>query len=221
MNFTGKVVLITDAAAGIGAETAIHLSKIGASVALVDRNSESLDDVAEQIIASGSAVAPLKITADVTLDAKRIIDTTVQHFGRLNVLVNCAGIADNGSIANSFSIDSYDRVMNVNVRSILLLSLLAIEHLEKNQRNIVNLSSAAGSVAASKILAYAISKAAVSHFTRCAVLELAKNGIRVNAVSPGAIETTIWHSIGMTNDNKDKCFAQASNLLDPVYFVRV
>lgn len=205
MSFTGKVVLITGAASGIGAKTAIHLSQLGASISLVDRNPDNLDTIAQQVTG-----APLKVVADVTTDAERIINTTVEHFGKLDVLINCAGIIGGGTIED-FTIESYDRIMDVNVRSILLLSQSAIKHLEKTKGNIVNLSSVASHIACPRIFAYAMSKAAVSHFTRCAALDLAKKGIRVNAIGPGAIETPLWDPMVQTNASREEYFAQMTS----------
>lgn len=198
MSFTGKVVLVTGASSGIGANAAIHLSKLGASVAIVGRDAKKLNGVAQQILANGPAVAPLEIVADVTTDSERIITTTLSHFAKLNVLVNCAGICERQTM-ETFSIDSYDRMMNTNVRSVLLLTHLAVEHLAKTQGNVVNVSSIAGLYAVPFAVGYGVSKAAVDHFTRCAALGLAKKGIRVNAVNPGVIATPIFEKCGMTD----------------------
>lgn len=199
MSFTGKVVLITGASSGIGADAAIHLSKLGASVAIVGRNASKLHAVAQQITAAGPAVAPFEIVADVTTDSERIIISTIDHFGQLDVLVNNAGITETGDL-ESFSIDAYDRIMNTNVRSVLLLTQLAIKHLEKTKGNVVNISSIAAEQAVPQATIYCMSKAALDHFTRCAALDLAKKGIRVNAVNPGIIETPIFQTVGITDD---------------------
>lgn len=199
MSYTGKVVLITGASSGIGADAAIHLAKLGASVAIVGRNSVNLNGVAQQIIATGALTKPLEIVADVTTDAERIINETIAHFGQLNVLINNAGILEMNSI-ETCTLDSFDRIMNTNVRSVLALTQLAVSHLEKTKGNIVNVSSVAGSIPVTTALAYCTSKAALNHFTRCVALDLAKNGIRVNAVNPGVIVTPIFKTIGINDD---------------------
>ena len=90
MAFNDKVVLITGASSGIGADAARHLAKLGAKVAIVGRNEKRLSGVADQIKQSGSA-APLAIVADITKDTDRIVDETIKHFGKLHVLINNAG----------------------------------------------------------------------------------------------------------------------------------
>lgn len=189
MSFAGKVVLVTGGSSGIGADAAIHLSKLGASVAIVSIDPKNLNIVAQKIISAGSP-KPLEITADVTKDAERIISQTIEHFGKLNVLVNNAGIAELSQEPLG-TVDMYDRIMNTNVRSVLVLTKLAAPHLAKTKGNVINISSIAGTIVVTHGTAYAMSKAAIDHFTRCAAIELAPLDIRVNAVSPGAIETPI------------------------------
>lgn len=201
MNFNNKIILITGAASGIGADAAIHFSNLGASVALVDRDSAGLTEIADRIRGSGAS-KPLEIVADVTVDTERIVHETVKQFGKLNVLVNSAGIGRRNAEPLG-SMQSYDLVMNVNIRSVLALSKLAIPHLEKTGGNIVNVSSTYGSDATNAYTAYALSKAAVDHFTRCAALELAPKGIRVNAIKPGLVRTSIWPSAGFSAQEFD------------------
>lgn len=201
MNFNNKIILITGAASGIGADAAIHFSNLGASVALVDRDSTRLTEIADQIRESGAS-EPLEIVADVTLDTERIVHETVERFGRINVLVNSAGIGRKNTEPLG-SMETYDVVMNVNLRSVLQLSKLAVPHLAKTSGNIVNVSSTFGSVATNAYTAYALSKSAIDHFTRCAAVELAPKGIRVNAIKPGLVRTSIWPSAGFSSQELD------------------
>lgn len=152
MSFENKVILVTGSGSGIGAETARHLARLGGKVALVDLNEERLKEVAEQIKKAGSTT-PLTILADVTKDAQRIIDETIKHFGQLDVLVNNAGVLNRDSI-DEFNVGEFDRVLNVNVRSVLILMNLAVPHLEKTKGNIVNISSVAGLKAVKKLLRF-------------------------------------------------------------------
>ncbi|XP_055540075.1 3-oxoacyl-[acyl-carrier-protein] reductase FabG-like [Wyeomyia smithii] len=197
MEFTGKVVLITGASSGIGEGTAKFLARYGASLVLTGRNKDNLNKVGEACEAI-SKQKPLLLIADVTKedDNKRIIEEISCKLGRLDVLVNNAGIIANGSIENT-SLEQYDEVMNTNVRAVYHLTMLAVPLLIKSKGNIVNLSSVAGNRSFPGILAYGISKAAIDQFTRCVALELAAKQVRVNAVNPGVIVTDIHKRGGM------------------------
>lgn len=97
MSFNGKVVLITGASTGIGADAAFHLASLGAKVSIVGRNEHNLNAVADRIRKSG-ALVPLTIVADVRKDAQRVVDDTIKHCGKLNILINNAGIATRDNV---------------------------------------------------------------------------------------------------------------------------
>lgn len=189
MKFSGKTVLFTGGSSGIGADAARHFAKLGASVAIVGRNEKRLSEVADDIAKHGSSHKPLKIIADVTTDAERVIDETVKHFGKLDVLVNCAGVMNADSI-DKFDVNEYDKQMNLNVRSVVLLTNLAIPHLEKTKGNVVNLSSALSLKPWGGFTTYCMSKIAIDTFTKCAAQSLASKRIRVNALNPVSFA---WH----------------------------
>ncbi|XP_035902153.1 3-oxoacyl-[acyl-carrier-protein] reductase FabG-like [Anopheles stephensi] len=200
MEFTGKVVLITGASSGIGEGTAIYFAKLGASLALTGRNEANLKKVGDAC-EEASKNKPLLIVADVTKeeDNKRVLDEIVAKYGKLDVLVNNAGILGNGSIENT-SLQQYDELMNTNVRGVYHLTMLAVPLLIATKGNIVNLSSVAGNRSFPGILAYSMSKAAIDQFTRCTALELAPKQVRVNAVNPGVIITDIHKRGGMDEE---------------------
>lgn len=165
-------------------------------------------EVANEITQSGGE-KPLEIAGDVSKDAKRMIDETIAHFGQLDVLVNNAGIFGADSVIE-FDEQRFDRIMNINVRSMIVLTNLAVPHLEKSKGNVINISSISGSYAFGEFMSYAISKAAVDQFTKSSAVALAPKGIRVNAIAPGIIQTPIYAAIGQTADStfeayKDKC----------------
>ena len=160
----------------IGADAAVHLAKRGGSIALVGRNEDRLSDVREKIKRAG-APKPLIIVADVTTDAERIINETVNHFGRLDVLINNAGILSRNTVETA-ELSEYDRIMNTNVRAVIELTKLAIPHLEKTKGNILNVSSIAGLRIRPNSFVYSISKAALNQLTKSAALDLAPKGIR-------------------------------------------
>ena len=124
------------------------------------------------------------------------MEKTVNRFTRLDVLVNAAGIIGSGTVENT-TLDDWDTMMDINLRSIFRLMQLAVPHLEKTKGAIVNVSSVTGLRAFPGVLAYCVSKAGVDQLTRCAALELAPKGIRVNAVNPGVVRTNLHKRSGM------------------------
>lgn len=198
MEFSNKVVLVTGASSGIGAEAAKTFARNGAKLSLVGRNVENLAKVAKEC---KTETEPLQIIADLTneTDVKRIIDETIAKYGQLDVLVNNAGIIATGTIENT-SLEQYDTVMNTNVRSIYQLTMLAVPYLIKSQGNIVNVSSVNGIRSFPGVLAYNISKAALDQLTRCVALEIAPKGVRVNSVNPGVTVTNIHKRGGMSEE---------------------
>ncbi|EDW84034.1 uncharacterized protein Dwil_GK13927 [Drosophila willistoni] len=198
--FKDKVIIVTGASSGIGAGAAVHLASLGGFLVIVGRNVDKLKETADQIEAAGGA-EPLQLLADMTNepDVKKIVTSTLAKYGRIDVLVNNAGILETGSIENT-SLEQYDRVMNTNVRAMYQLTMLATPELIKTKGNIVNVSSVCGIRAFPGVLAYNISKAAVDQFTACVALELASKGVRVNAVNPGVIVTDIHKRGGMDEE---------------------
>jgi len=203
-SLVGKVAIITGASSGIGAATAIHFAKLGATLSITGRNLDNLQDTAKKCVDNG-ANDPLLIQADLVkeTDCSKIIQDTLAKYGKFDVLVNNAGVLELGSIENT-SLEQYDRVMNINVRSIYNLTMLAVPHLEKTQGNIVNVSSVNGIRSFPGVLAYNISKAAVDQFTRCVALELAPKNIRVNGVNPGVIATELQKRGGLDDERYAK-----------------
>ena len=196
--FTGKVALITGASSGIGAAAAKLFSKLGATLALSGRNIENLKAVASEC---EGETEPILIKADLgtEADTKLLIEKAVSELGQIDILVNNAGVLELGSIENT-TLDQYDRVMNVNLRAVYHLTMLAVPHLVKTKGNIVNVSSVNGLRSFPGVLAYNISKAGLDQFTRCVALELAPKGVRVNAVNPGVIVTELQKRGGLSDE---------------------
>ncbi|XP_026314593.1 uncharacterized protein LOC113226247 [Hyposmocoma kahamanoa] len=195
MSFTHKSVIVTGASSGIGATTAILFAKQGASVVMVGRNETKLNAVAAKLPKNAKS---LILKADVTTDAKKIIDETVNKFGKIDVLVNNAGFAKYGSLTDGKFLEAYDAVMRTNVRAVAELTMLALPYLTKTKGNIINISSVAAIVLPfdTRNLSYNVSKAALDHFTRGAALEFAPKGIRVNSVNPGPVSTDFLENMG-------------------------
>lgn len=196
MNFSRKVFIITGASSGIGAATATYLAECNANVVIVGRNLENLKKTADACEKVNSKISCLQIQADVTVDSQKIIDETIEKFGRIDTLVNNAGILESGSILTS-DVEQFDSIMATNLRSVFILTKLATPYLIKLKGNIVNVSSVAGLRSFPNALNYCISKAALDQFTKCTALDLAPMNVRVNSVNPGVIVTDIHKRSGM------------------------
>jgi len=209
-----KVALVTGSSSGIGKATATRLAKEGIRVGMVSRDKNALMATANQIEKAGSDV--LVLPADVTreTEAHRCIENTVTHFGRLDILVNAAGIIGSGNIENT-SLKDWDDMLNINLRSVFYLMQISVPHLERTKGAIVNVSSVTGLRAFPGVLAYCVSKAGVDQLTRCAALELATKGIRVNAVNPGVVRTNLHRRSGM-DDKTYASFLEHSKTTHPL-----
>lgn len=195
-----KTAIVTGATSGIGRAVAVKFAAAGARVAAVGRNRENLNALQNEIEQAGGTVKTIR--ADVTdeSDAQKIVETTVESFGQIDILINAAGIIGNGTIENT-ALSDWDEMMNVNLRSVFVLMQRAIPFLEKTKGNIVNVSSVAGLRSFPGVLAYCVSKAAIDQLTRCTSLELAPKQIRVNAVNPGVVVTELHKRSGMDEES--------------------
>ena len=205
-----KVALITGASSGIGRATAQVFARNGFTVVALGRNEGELANLRDETRdASGTVKTYL---ADVLEHSQmdRVISETIDQFGRMDVLVNAAGIIKNGSIENT-TLDDWDKMLNINLRSVFSLMQKCLPHLEQTKGNIVNVSSVTGTRAFPGVLAYCVSKAGVDQLTRCAALELAPKGIRVNAVNPGVVVTNLHKRGGMNPEDYEKFIANAAN----------
>ncbi|KAJ8711497.1 hypothetical protein PYW07_008739 [Mythimna separata] len=190
--FANKVVLVTGGSSGIGAATVELFAKEGASVAFVGRNEAKLKNVANNCEKLGAKTLIIKADISKDKEAKTVVKKTVDKFGKLDVLVNNAGILRYATVCDPDLIGNYDEIFNTNLRPIILITSLAIPHLIATKGNIVNVSSVLSSwIKIPGTISYCMSKAAVDHFTRGAATELAPHGVRVNSVNPGPVITDI------------------------------
>jgi NAD(P)-dependent dehydrogenase (short-subunit alcohol dehydrogenase family) len=189
--FENKVVLITGGTSGIGRATAVAFAKEGAKVVISGRRKAEGAETVALIEKAGSK--GLFVQSDVSDEAqvKSLVDTVVNTFGRLDIAFNNAGIegTERVPIAESKT-EVYDQVFNINVKGVFLSMKYEIPAMLKSGGgSIVNTSSIAGSIGMPGVGIYIASKHAVNGLTKTAALEVAKQGIRVNAVSPAAIQT--------------------------------
>lgn len=199
----GKVAIITGASSGIGRGAAVELAIRGSKLAIVGRNESNLAETKAKCISEGkiSETEVLVIKADLSREDEtvRVVDETIAKFKQLDILVNAAGIISSGT-TESTPLSAYDNMMNINLRSVFHLMQLSIPHLKKTKGNIVNVSSVTGIRAFPGVVAYNLSKAGLDQLTRTAALELAGDGVRVNAVNPGVIVTELHKRSGMDDE---------------------
>ena len=209
-----KIIIITGASSGIGRATAQLFAENGSKVIAVGRNSKELNALRNEVQQKEGF---LKIQlADIreATQVERIVNDTVETFGAIDVLINGAGIILNGSIEDT-TIDDWDKMMDINLRSVFQMMQKCVPHLEKSKGNVVNISSVAGIRSFPNVLAYCVSKAAIDQLTRCSALELAPKNIRVNAVNPGVIITNL-HKRGGMNDANYQAFLKNSEKTHPL-----
>ncbi|XP_055299229.1 uncharacterized oxidoreductase TM_0325-like, partial [Sitodiplosis mosellana] len=164
MSFEGKIILITGASSGIGAACSQYFHKEGALLSLVGRNPDKFEKLFEKLGENGIETEPLTIYADVSVDAERIINETIEKYGRLDILINNAGFGIPASL-ETLQIQDYDGIMATNVRGVVELTQLAVPYLIETKGNIINVSSIAGIIPVPEFFAYSMSKAALDQFT--------------------------------------------------------
>lgn len=213
-SFDGRAAVITGASSGIGRATALLFAEHGAALALVGRDRTALEATAAEAEKAGGRAAA--VVADLT-DAdqcRAAIDESLAFADRLDVLVNAAGIIGSGDLAST-SDEDWAAMMKINVDGPFVLMRAALPHLEAVRGNVVNVSSVTGLRAFPGVLAYCVSKAALDQLTRCAALELAPAGVRVNAVNPGVVVSNLHRRGGMQEDAYDK-FLEHSKTTHPL-----
>jgi NAD(P)-dependent dehydrogenase (short-subunit alcohol dehydrogenase family) len=188
-DLTGQVALVTGAARGLGRAISLALAHAGADVALGLRDVNTGGELAREIQAMGRKVLPLQMDLLHLDQITRTIDETVSRFGRLDILINNAGGGTSG-LAEDVTEQDYDVTMDLNAKATFFACQAAgrIMMRQKSGR-IVNLSSQAGYVALPTESVYCMSKAAISHLTKCLAVEWGKHNITVNAVAPTFITT--------------------------------
>lgn len=185
----GRTVIVTGAASGVGAATARRASAEGATVVLVDLNGGQLDAVGAGIAEGGGVFS--KVIADVSDDGacRDVVDTAIGLTGRLDGLVNNAGIPGSFGALSVGTEDEFDRIVDVNLKGAWLLFRAARDALVLNRGSVVNTLSYAAGRASTDLGFYGMTKAGLRSLTQTTAVELARFGVRVNAVAPGPIDT--------------------------------
>ncbi len=208
MDFKGKVAFITGAARGIGKGAAVILAKYGADIVLADKDKEGIEKAAQEIRGLGRKALAMSIDVSNSADVDRCVNEAVGTFGKIDILVNCAGIVVSSRLSD-LPEETWDRVMDINTKGVFLVCKAVSKHMMENKYGkIINIASQAAKVGEAANGAYCASKAAVVMLTQVLGLELAEYNINVNALCPGFIDTEMVREVfekrgplqGMTPD---------------------
>jgi 3-oxoacyl-[acyl-carrier protein] reductase len=194
MEIKGKTAVVTGASRGIGRAIAVALAEEGAEVAISARSENDLGRVADEIRSLEAEAHPFAGDMSVEKEIQDFVRSTVDRFGRLDILVNNSGMGHFHSVAE-FPTEDWDYMFNLNVRGLFITTRECLPHLRKAQESvIVNVASLAGKNAFKGGGGYAATKHAVVGFSRCLMLEERDNGVRVLAICPGSVRTSFFDS---------------------------
>lgn len=194
-NIAGKVVVITGASSGLGEATARLLAAEGASVALGARRGDRIQALAEELVANGGKA--LAIPTDVTNydQVKRLVDAAVQSYGRIDVMINNAGVMPHSPLER-LKIDDWNQMIDVNIKGVLYGIAAALPYMQQQKSgHIINVSSVAGHKVRPGAVVYAATKTAVRVISEGLRMEVKPYNIRTTVISPGAVATELPESV--------------------------
>jgi NAD(P)-dependent dehydrogenase (short-subunit alcohol dehydrogenase family) len=195
MQLVGKVAIVTGAGSGIGRAVAVRFAGEGASVVAAGRTLATVEETAAAIVRAGGAARAVAADVGNSRDVRQLVEAAVEAYGRLDVLVNNAGVGGPGKPLADTSDEEWDRVIDTNLRGCFLCMREAWPHL-RGGGAIVNISSVLAEATLPGCTAYTASKAAIIGLTRAAALEMAGDGVRVNCILPGSIDTPMmWEGL--------------------------
>ncbi len=184
-DFSNMTVIVTGSGAGMGREAAKLFAACGANV-VVNSLSASCESAREEIAAAGGSAMSVRADVGTLAGCEEIIGKTVETFGRIDVLVNAAGIVVDGSVETA-DLNDWDRSMNTNVKSVFMLSRLAMPYLRKTKGSIVNVASVVAIKGVKNRAIYSATKGAMIALSQSMAAEYVGEGIRINCVSPGTV----------------------------------
>ncbi|WP_330219535.1 glucose 1-dehydrogenase [Peribacillus muralis] len=188
-NLNGKVAIITGASKGIGKDLAIMLARAGSDIAIIARNEEQLEEAAHEIERVGVKVLPVSFDLTKVEDTAHVMERIYKHFGRIDILINNAGI-NVAKPAEELTPQDWDKVLDINLKSVFFTSQAAGKYMiDQKKGKIINMSSQMAFVGYYKRAAYSSSKGGITQMTKALAIEWAPHQINVNAIAPTFIET--------------------------------
>ena len=214
-----KVALITGGGRGIGRGVALRYAREGAKLALVDIEQAHLDETVAALDADGAGGEHITLQGDVSssADVQRFFDETIARFGRLDVLVNNAGIGNPPMHIIDMPEEAWDRTLAVNLKSVFLCSKLAAKQYiaQGGGGRIISVASQAGKTGYAFLTPYCASKAGIILFTQAFAKEVGTHKINVNCVCPGTIDTPLLRGAGLGLQNNEELFKQLTTTVLP------
>jgi 3-oxoacyl-[acyl-carrier protein] reductase len=196
MQLKGKVAIVTGAGRGLGRASSYEMAKEGASLVILSRTPSELREAAKTIRNLDADVIYLKADVSNPLDIKRVVDRAIKHFGKIDILMNNAGII--GPVSPLFMIDQeeWDEVMDINLRGPYLLAKAVIPYMiRQSSGKIINVTSGLGEIVMPPFAAYSVTKAGLIHLTKIMAEELEYHNIQVNGLDPGVMDTKMQEEI--------------------------
>ena len=195
LGLTGKVAIVTGGARGIGKSIVEGFAKEGASVVISDILFDVARELAEKLTRNGTRVLAVKTDVSKKSDAHNLAAATMKEFGKIDILVNAAGIIRDTMLVD-IEEEEWDQILDINVKGVYLITRAVVPHMiATRQGKIVNISSRSGKDAQAGLSHYGASKFAIIGITQSLAKELAPNDINVNAVCPGIVRTDMWERI--------------------------
>lgn len=194
MLLKNKVAVVTGAASGFGKATSLLFAKEGAKVVVVDYNETGAQSVAQEIKDLGGEAIAAKADVSLSEDVQRFVKLAVDTYGQIDILYNNAGVFLPGKVDET-SEDDWDRIVNINLKSVFLASKYAMPYLKQTKGNIISTASAGGIIGFPQAAAYGATKGGVVSLTKAMAVDYAAEGIRVNCICPGTGETGLTKEV--------------------------
>lgn len=212
-----KVAVITGSATGIGQATALVFAEQGATVVCADVDLEKAQATVKQIEQAGGKAEAVHVDVSQVDSVKQLADHLASTYGTVDVLFNNAGIDQQGGKVHEYPIELFDQIIAVDLRGTFLTSKFVIPLMLKNGGSIINTSSMSGRAADLNRSGYNAAKGGIANFTRAMAIDYAREGIRVNSLSPGTIETPLIDTlVGGKEEDQGKQFRDANAWITPL-----